>query len=171
MLAFIQQIEASPKAKIHKRITRKKQLALTRKLHHQEHIHPEKTLSRVKQVHNDLSHNFWFKMKVRRSIYMISHSLLTLKSVNLALHGLNHSYTSYSHHNSSILTFTIVFPQKMVQNIIIPSHKWRDDEHLLWFISTLSQKGLKTLKKYCVKKPQINTMGHYLGSKNPRTIL
>ena len=52
---------------------------MRKKLPQKEHVHLEKSLRRVKQVHSDLSHQLCFKMKVRRSIYMISHLLIQIK--------------------------------------------------------------------------------------------
>ena len=76
VLVFIQQIEASPKADIHQRITRK--IACVNQKTSSQGVHPSReTLRRVEQMHNVLSHKSCFKMKTRRSIHMISHSLFT----------------------------------------------------------------------------------------------
>ena len=98
-------------------------------------------------------------------------------SVHLALHGINHIHTSYSHHISLTFDLHNCISTKIVQNTIIPSHKWRDSEHLLWFTFTLWQKGLKNPKKRKGKKTidiyhgKENIMGHHLGLKIPMTKL
>ena len=77
-------------------------------------------------------------------------NLLTLKSVHLVFHGLNHIHTSYSYHIS--LTFDL---HNCISTKNGPKH-----HYLLWFTLTLSQKGSKTLKN---RKGQ-KTTGKYHGS-------
>ena len=65
-----------------------------------------------------------------------------------------YTYIIFPPYFPHFLPSQLYFHKKMVQNINIPSHKWRDYEHLLFFILTLSQKGSKTLKMVKIPKKE-----------------
>ena len=59
---------------------------------------------------------------------------------------------------SSIFSFTIEIPPKMVENIIIPSPINTRKMEIYWNINPLSPKGQKNPKMRMGKKPWTNTM-------------